>query len=174
MAAPDSVTLKDLSGTWVLQGISWLVRRAIAYSTITLYAKEYVDDAKVYHIDIDQVSSPGSIKNREERALDWVFREKDDSFFGKVKGRTRWIKLEDVSDEYMNQGWAKECVEGEVIDAYVESVGGGWVAEQIWGFAEVDGGRRHVRRSVVKKGKQVERVSLDDETYARIIGTRST
>ena len=31
---------------------------------------------------------------------------------------------------------------------------------QIWGFEEIDGGRLFVRRVVVKKGEQIEKVKL--------------
>jgi hypothetical protein len=36
----------------------------------------------------------------------------------------------------------------------------GWTMEQIWGFEEIDGKRYHTRRSVVRKGSQVERGRL--------------
>lgn len=51
-------------------------------------------------------------------------------------------------------------MEGDVIWSHTESLGNGWVADQVWGFAEVEGLRRHVRRVVSRKGKEVVRVRL--------------
>jgi len=50
-----------------------------------------------------------------------------------------------------------EILDEEAIDSYVESVNNGWTARQIWGFADIDGTRRYVRRVVVKKGPKVQR-----------------
>lgn len=51
-----------------------------------------------------------------------------------------------------------------MVESYVENEGNGWTAWQIWGFAEVDNKgekvRMHVRRAVVRKGKEVVRVKL--------------
>lgn len=38
----------------------------------------------------------------------------------------------------------------------VESLDHGWVQEQTWGFEDIDGQRRYVRRIVVTKGQQRE------------------
>ena len=70
----------------------------------------------------------------------------------------RWVKLADVKDDYLKQGW--ESPDGDFIESYVESVTDTWTALQIYGIAEVDGVRRHVRRVVTKKGSKVERIRL--------------
>ena len=53
-----------------------------------------------------------------------------------------------------------EGEEGVLIDSYVESQGNGWTARQVWGFADVRGERRYVRRVVVKKGGKTIRARL--------------
>ncbi|RHZ74721.1 hypothetical protein CDV55_109057 [Aspergillus turcosus] len=108
MAAPADVTIKNLNGEWTmeknlsdpfepvltLQGISWAVRKAISFATVTLVVKEYPDseDAKVVHVDIDQVLTGGLKGTSEKRISDWVDREHQDHIFGKILGRSRLIR----------------------------------------------------------------------------------
>lgn len=101
MAAPASVSTADLSGTYTLngklsdpmdavlkmQGVGWLVRQAASYSTVTVTMKQYVKDGAVC-LDVDQVST-GGIRSKEERVLNWEWREKDDRIWGKVRGKAR-------------------------------------------------------------------------------------
>lgn len=148
------------------QGISWLVRRAIAYSSITIHVSQSTDAAGIVHIEIEQVST-GGFKNNEERMLDWQWREKNDSFYGQVKGRSRWVNVADVEgDAYLTHGWSERWLHGpaggEVVQSDAESLGKEppWIAYQVWGFDEIDGGLRHVRRIVAKKGSEVHKVRL--------------
>ena len=145
------------------QGVSWLVRQAIKWSTITLHVKEYKDEAGNVHIDIQQISS-GGYSNDEERILDWVFREKDDKVFGKVNGRTRWVSVDDVDEPYLKAGWDQKFLDdwkGEVIQSFVESVKSPqWTADQTWGFEIIKGERRYVRHVFAKKGKEEHRIKL--------------
>ncbi|KAI4110236.1 MAG: hypothetical protein LQ345_007036 [Seirophora villosa] len=142
MAAPSNKTLKDLNGKWVMnktlsddtdrilqmQGVGWFLRRAISLATITLTVKEYTED-DLTHIDIHQVAT-GNIQSTEERTLDWVFREHSDRIFGEVNGKSRWVKLEDVNDDaFLKEGW--EDLQGEHVQGWVESKGGGWTADQL-------------------------------------------
>ena len=60
----------------------------------------------------------------------------------------------------MTEGWDQECKDGDVILSYTESTANGWTAVQVWGFATVDGVRRHVRRIYSKKGKEEHRIRL--------------
>ncbi|KAK8219715.1 hypothetical protein M8818_000689 [Zalaria obscura] len=150
-----------------MQGVSWFVRRAISYSTIVLHVKEYADDSEHVHIDIEQVSSFAT--TNEERTLDWQFRDHDDRIFGKVRGKTRFVKLGDLDDEFLKTGWDPKWVEesgGEAVEAFVESVGKEpmWTADQVWGFAVVGKGegegRRYVRHVVARKGEEVHRIKM--------------
>ena len=91
--------------------------------------------------------------------MDWQWTDKYNWIWGKVHGKSRYTKLEDVedADRYLREGWE----EGEVVEGFVESVGGGWMARQVWGFAVVDGQRRHVRRVLArKKGWADQRIRL--------------
>ncbi|KAL2357696.1 hypothetical protein BJ546DRAFT_323271 [Cryomyces antarcticus] len=174
MAAPDSASLRDLTGGWTMnktlsddpdallkmQGVGWWTRKAIGLATIVLHIKQYTDDAGAVHIDIDQTATGGIKGTREERTLDWAWREHEDHIFGKLKGRARWIKLGDVDDAFLKGGWAREIVDGEAIEGYVESIGNGWTADQIWGFEMIEGKRYYTRHVLAKKESEEHKVRL--------------
>ncbi|KAJ6090097.1 hypothetical protein N7486_008912 [Penicillium sp. IBT 16267x] len=108
MAAPASTTIKNLNGQWVmdaklsdstdpilaLQGVSWFLRKALPYATVTLHVKQYADSENplVYHIDIDQIITGGITGTKEPRTLDWEERSHVDAIFGTVHGRSRMFR----------------------------------------------------------------------------------
>jgi len=162
-----------------LQGVSWIKRTIIARATVTLHTKQYTgsaddaDGAGATHIDIDQTLSGGINGSTEKRTLDWVGRSHYDDTFGDVVGRSRW--LADLTtpgqgaaggelDPFLVLDW----LEGEgagpqgerFVQSYAVNASAGWAAEQIWGFALVDGRRYYTRRVVVRKGAKVVKVRL--------------
>jgi len=143
--------------------VSWIIRQAIKWSTITLHVKQYTDDANKVHIDIEQISS-GGYSNHEERILDWEFREADDRVFGKVKGKTRYVKADDIEEPYLKNGWDQKFMDeskGELVQSYVESVNKSpWTADQTWGFEIIKDQRRYVRHVYTYKGKEQHRIKL--------------
>ena len=107
MAAPPSVTVHNLTGTYTLnnklsdpmdavlkmQGVGWLVRQAAAYSTVTVNMKQYArPEDGVVCLDVDQVST-GGIRSTEERVLNWEWFEKNDRIWGKVRGKARLVLI---------------------------------------------------------------------------------
>merc|ERR1712000_717432 len=54
----------------------------------------------IQHIDIEQ-SASGLTSTHEKRCLDDVFREHSDWLFGTVKGKTKWVTLDEVTDEFL-------------------------------------------------------------------------
>lgn len=180
MAAPPEVTMKNLTGTFVmnkslsddtdavlaLQGIGWFTRKAIALATVTLHVKQYIDDAGLTHIDIDQTATGGIKGTSEIRTLDWVEREHNDHIFGDLKGKNRWCTLDVPDDAFLKDGW----LEGEEensgpngerhMQGFVVNEKNGWTGEQIWGFAIIDGKRYYTRRVVVSKGDKVLKTRL--------------
>jgi len=138
--------------------VGWFYRRAITSGTVTLYVKEYLDEQKVYHIDIDQTGIAGLKGTTELRILDWQEHEHTDYIFGTVRGKCRWIRAADVDDEFLKKGWGKEMDDNDAMHNHIESVDKGWVVDQLWGFEDVQGERRYVRHLVVVKGdKRIER-----------------
>ncbi|KAI0008808.1 hypothetical protein F4779DRAFT_417164 [Xylariaceae sp. FL0662B] len=119
MAAPATKTIKDLTGTWVinktlsdstepvlaLQGVGWLTRKAIGAATVTLHVKQYeglpgapsTSTAPVTHVDIEQTVTGGLKGNAEARCLDYEFREHSDWLFGHVRGQSRWAGPADLA-----------------------------------------------------------------------------
>ncbi|KAJ5086755.1 hypothetical protein NUU61_008062 [Penicillium alfredii] len=76
------------------QGMSWFLRKALPYATVTLHVHQYTDTESplVYHIDIDQVITGGITGSKEARKLDWEEREHVDNIFGKLQGRSRMFR----------------------------------------------------------------------------------
>ncbi|KAI6250891.1 hypothetical protein HI914_01009 [Erysiphe necator] len=139
MAAPANITIKNLSGKWVMdknkstppdpvlntQGVGWAKRKAIGIATITLSVTQTVDDSGITHINIDQTATGGIPGTSEKRDLDWEVREHTDHVFGTLKGRTRWIALdavkeplsgEDYTDseedvKFLCEGWIEDASE---------------------------------------------------------------
>lgn len=74
--------------------MSWFLRTALPYATVTLHVKEYADpeNAQVYHIDVDQVITGGIQGSQERRQLDWEEREHVDNIFGTLQGRSRFVR----------------------------------------------------------------------------------
>ncbi|KAI2782355.1 hypothetical protein F4815DRAFT_443352 [Daldinia loculata] len=131
MAAPASKTIGDLNGKWVLnktlsdpvdpalslQGVSWLVRKAIGAATVTLATKQYQGPATppnttstelVTRIDIQQIATAGVKGTAENRCLDYEFREHSDWLFGRVRGRSRWIGSEELAAHVGPDGEARK------------------------------------------------------------------
>ncbi|QPH00313.1 hypothetical protein C2857_003740 [Epichloe festucae Fl1] len=174
MAAPPEKTLKNLNGRWtvdsqlsesvdpalVIQGIGYVIRTAISYATITITVNQYEAPPKppnestetFTHIDINQ-SASGLTSTQENRCVDDTEREHSDWLFGTVKGRTKWVSLDEVEDTYLKNGWEVEG-DGKFILGHVENQDSGWTADQLWGFQIVNGERRYCRNTVVAKGDQ--------------------
>lgn len=133
---------------------------------VTLVIKSYTDDKGVEHIDIEQPGAVGISGTTERRIITGEWQEHEDHIFKRVKGNSKWAKLSEVSDDdkddekHLKAKWDKGTQDSEIVDNYVESQGNGWVARQLWGFQEVNGVRKYARNIVVKKGPQVERITL--------------
>ena len=112
----------------------------------------------VLHIILEQ-SASGLSSTHEHRCMDDVFRPHSDWLFGNVKGKTKWVTLDEVEDEYLKTGWIVDPAAGaEFLRSHVENEEKGWTAIQIWGFQLIDGERRYCRNILVTKGK--ERVTV--------------
>lgn len=180
-------TLSDSTSAMLkMQNIGFLVRQAANYSAITVHLSQYPypENANVVQVDQEQIST-GNMKQYEPRILDGEVREREIQYWGKVRGWNkyvffsflffgfffmfiilipfRYVKLSEITqDAWLTEGWDPECSseQGQALLSFTESVGNGWMACQVWGFATVDGIRRHVRRIYSKKGKEEHRVRL--------------
>jgi hypothetical protein len=132
---------------------------------LRMQSKSFTDAEGIYHIESVQMGPAGFKGSTEARVLDGKWHDKSDFIFGPTKEKTEWIKLSDLSDtdeddKYLKTGFDAETEAGEVINATIESVGAGWVGRQVWGFATVDGVRKHVRHITVRKGDKVVRLKM--------------
>jgi hypothetical protein len=128
-------------------------------------------------MDFDQITTGGLKGTTEKRTLDWQFRPHSDWLFGDLKGRSRYTTIDTILEEskekgeaiqedakFLSEGWLPETREGDVVESFVDNEGKGWTGWQIWGFAELDVDdkkeRWFVRRFVVRKGVEVQRIRL--------------
>ncbi|KAI0483359.1 hypothetical protein GGR56DRAFT_239999 [Xylariaceae sp. FL0804] len=203
MAAPASKTIGNLSGKWLLnktlsdpvdaalqlQGIGWLIRKAIGAAAVTLHVKQYVTEADgLVHIDIDQVATAGLKGTTERRTIDDRPREHKDWLFGSVRGRTRWVSADELAallsadgGEARKGGWvdgdflARDWLDGAEekptaeqgvpegkrhLFSHVESLDNGWHGTQVWGFQTVQGERRYARNVCVAKGDKFVNIKM--------------
>ena len=97
----------------------------------------------------------------EDYTLDWQWRTSENSLFGEVAGRSRWVSVNEGRQTGVvgeGQGeWIKENSEAKLVHAEGKDAGGDWEAAHLWGFEVVDDERRHTRRVSVtnKKGEEV-------------------
>ena len=171
MAAPPSKTLQSLSGKWqlnkscsddfasvlALQGVNVLLRKTAAAAAIHLN----ITQPDEQHIEMAQSVTSGKIPGTtEDYALDWEWRTNNDSFFGEVAGRSRWVSAEEGrKTEVVSEGegeWIEGDSDGKLIEAEGRKEDGEWRAHHLWGFEQVDGERRHTRRVYVKNKKGEE------------------
>lgn len=171
---------------FILQGLSWLTRKAIGLATVVVCTRTPTDQSSFFqlsikeyktendwHIDITSVAA-GVSTTQEDRTLDWQERDHQDKVFGKVKGRSRFFKAgefvmegpggeEDavwLRGEKNHKGEDTKFLDNQHVQSWARSIGNGWTAEQVWGFEDINGERRYTRRVVVRKGDKVQRVRL--------------
>jgi len=142
-----------------------LTRKAIGLATVTLHVKQYADSDKIVHIDIDQTATGGIKGTSERRKVNWEYLEHADHIFGELKGRSRWVTIDLVDDDFLKLEWLdgegeKGGPAGEhIMESWVEAKAG-WTGRQIWGFAMVNGERRYTRRVVIAKGDEVLKIRM--------------
>lgn len=118
-----------------MQGVSWFKRKAIKIGTLTLYIKHYKDDADIEHIDIDQRLTGGIPGTEELRILNWEDHPSSDHIFGPVIGKSRRVKVSDLDNSFLKEGWTQDTITHGLIQSYVESdtakSGTTWIANQV-------------------------------------------
>jgi hypothetical protein len=159
-----------------LQGVGWLTRKAIGLATVTQHISHTSttggDGQPVTQIDIEQFATGGVKGSSEKRTLDWQYRGHSDWLFGTLQGRTRYNTLKAILEEnkgkgveeedakYLAEGWLKESEEGEIVESFVDNDGAKWTGWQVWGFAEINGERKHTRRFAIRRKDKDEVVRV--------------
>ncbi|KAJ4987912.1 hypothetical protein SVAN01_06642 [Stagonosporopsis vannaccii] len=170
MAAPPSTTLQSLSGKYTLnkscsddfskvlalQGVGALIRKAATAASIHLTISQPSPDKIKMAQSVTAGKIPGTT---EDYTLDWEWRSNEDSFFGTVEGRSRWVSVDEGRKAGIVEGegeWIEGDSEGMLVQAEGRKPGGEWEAAHLWGFEIVEGERRHTRRVLVKNNKGEE------------------
>lgn len=84
--------------------MSWYIRKVIQWATLYVTVTHRTEDG-IEKITVEQVLSGGAGASTEERILDWEERPVDDKVFGPLITKTRRIKLEDLENEYLRNGF---------------------------------------------------------------------
>lgn len=157
-----------------MQGVGFIMRKAIGVATVTIHLKHYKGDDGLWRIDA-QNNGSGAKGNSEARVLDWKQRPHTDNIFGSVLGQTHFVTADKIkNDAFLKEGWLEGPEEakgpnGEShIESHVINEERGWEVWQVWGFQLVNGERRHVRKVVCEKaGKRVQvKLVYDFNPYA--------
>ncbi|KAE8343132.1 hypothetical protein BDV24DRAFT_149767 [Aspergillus arachidicola] len=96
MATPEGITVGNLNGNWVMQGVPWLLRKAMAavtlYINITTYQASHPETGEpVTNIDFNQTAGGKLGGTTEKRTLSWEIKEHKDYIFGEVQGRSEFV-----------------------------------------------------------------------------------
>jgi hypothetical protein len=67
--------------------------------------------------------------------LDWTFRENNEYLFGPTLGKSRRVRLDEIDNEFLRNGWLPDTVEHGAVNAYAKSdtpkSNTTWIADQV-------------------------------------------
>ncbi|KAF2013082.1 hypothetical protein BU24DRAFT_425642 [Aaosphaeria arxii CBS 175.79] len=176
MAAPPEKTVRDINGSWLLnkalsgsteklmalQGVSWLMRKAILLAEITICIDQHGSGPDTTII-LENKANFGIKATTETRKLDWVTAYHKDSIWGEVYGRSKFVSAAEVSQDATLMGLFQHF-EMEVQDIVYSEAGatsGTWNSQMVWAFETISETRYFVRNTRVSKAA--------DEEFARIV-----
>ncbi|KAL8664428.1 MAG: hypothetical protein Q9168_007910 [Polycauliona sp. 1 TL-2023] len=151
MAAPPHKNLHNIAGRWTLN--KPLSKPDLNLQNINIFIRSIATHTSV-HLTISQ-PSPSSIHLQqsatgasipavtEDWILDWTWRDGHDPLFGDMKGRARWIGIDDAQVE--GSEFDREADDGMIMQAEWKR-DDEWGGTHYWGFEDVQGERRYVRR----------------------------
>ncbi|ATY64777.1 hypothetical protein CCM_09343 [Cordyceps militaris CM01] len=172
MAAPESITLRNLTGRWRMnaalsdpydemlkaQGVSWLWRKVLVKSGAELWVTQ-TNENGVDHIVIHGKSSNGLPDSKEDRIVNGTWKELNFPIFGKIRGSTRWVKRDELPSTWLTEDMLLD--DDRVILMETIQLNINTNTKQVNGFRNVKGERRYVRHvEVLNEDKKVIRVRL--------------
>ncbi|KAJ5747126.1 uncharacterized protein N7511_008822 [Penicillium nucicola] len=188
MSAPDSNTLPDITGTWILnrkhstdpeevfalQGVPWIIRKALKHARLSLQLWQTTTDAvsggetdstssseSVTRLRLKQVVSPGSFDSEGAYPVDGTPQELSLPIFGDLTMRLQFINTSDIIEDTLREKLIKSSINAEVIQEIAKNTTKGWDAEVIWGFEEIEGNKYLTRNISTTKG--------NDKVIARMV-----
>ncbi|KAL8732742.1 MAG: hypothetical protein Q9166_002522 [cf. Caloplaca sp. 2 TL-2023] len=168
MAAPSHKTLHNIAGRWTLnkplsdpfepvlnlQGVNGFIRSIASHTSVHLN----ITQPSPNEIHLQQTATGASIPAvTEDWILDWEWREGKDPLFGDMKGRARWIKIDDAD---VQGDWDRDCNDGMLMQAEGNKRDDEWGGIHYWGFEMVEGERRYVRRIFMHNNETGEKMSV--------------
>lgn len=175
MSVPTDIDSRNFQGVYVLnkgqsdsfddvlrvQGMGWAKRKVVSSATPTLYIKHFKDSDGNEHVQTTQEGPMGLKGGSEERMLDGSRIQQESPAFGPVLHSIQRARVDELDSDWQKEGWSLDTIEHGVILARLEgdtSKGGkSWVTSQVWGFADIEGERKHVRK-VHAKGSDEETI----------------
>ena len=89
-----------------LQGIPWLLRKAILIATVKLAIKHGLNEEGVEKTEVASTLTGGISTSVEINMLDWTLRPFDGSVFGKGIGKAKRVDSPGtIEDSYLKEGW---------------------------------------------------------------------
>ncbi|KAH7394281.1 hypothetical protein BKA66DRAFT_567238 [Pyrenochaeta sp. MPI-SDFR-AT-0127] len=169
MAAPPDKFIGNLNGRWLLnktlsddyervmslQGVAWLVRKAICRASTTISIRqEGVGPATT--IALDNTSNLGVQGTTEVRQLDWEFATHNDFVWGNVRGRSKFVSITDTPAGFpaANARDDAQNEDSELLYNEIEALNGSWKSQMLWGFEIIDGSRYFVRHVKASRGSE--------------------
>ncbi|KAF1983837.1 hypothetical protein K402DRAFT_465708 [Aulographum hederae CBS 113979] len=165
MAAPDSIGMQNITGSYTmnkdlsddnesilsLQGVGFLMRKAMKIGTLTLNVTHTIDEDGNHTLATTAVPSGGFKGHTSARKLDGKQMQQKDFLFGECDVVPGVSKPSELEDEWLKEGW----VEDLVFEETVENKKGGWKNHNCSGFRIVNGQKHYCNRSRVttEKGK---------------------
>lgn len=165
--ARQSKTLSDDTGPSLeIQGMPWIICKAVSFATITGKLSQTKDAEDVTCIKIAQTATGGIKGETEIYRIDGKDYSHSSGVFGTQVVNTSWIHLKSEKAHGL-EGWLREdWLEGDDnaspgnIHVSVKHDKAGWAVQQVWGFAMVEGKRYFVKRFLVQRGSRGAKVRM--------------
>ncbi|KAI1094280.1 hypothetical protein F5B19DRAFT_73178 [Rostrohypoxylon terebratum] len=182
MAAPEAITMHDLSGIWgfnkslsddpepwyKLQGMPWIFQKLLPRATVTNRITQTTDESGFTRIQTYSKMSGGFEFNPEPYILDGLEHATPG---GIQRVRAEWVDFRrpkptnvrgEPIDSYLTQGWPEDsnATTWDHVYVHTKNDNGGWIVEDVWGFSLIDGKRYFVTRSLMRKGEYCMRMAL--------------
>ena len=156
-----------------LQGVSWLVRKAICLASITISIRQE-GVGRATAITIHNMANFGVQGTTEVRKLDWEFTAHKDHVWGHVRGRSKFVPAIDrpVGFSGANAPNDAQNEHSELLYNEIQAVDGSWKSQmvchtvtlpmhdtnylfmQLWAFEIVEGSRYFVRHVKASRGSE--------------------
>ncbi|KAI2467184.1 hypothetical protein F4781DRAFT_402860 [Annulohypoxylon bovei var. microspora] len=185
MAAPWNITMRNLSGIWVLsvalsddlepccklQEMPWIFRKLLSFITITNRITQTSNEKGYTQFNITSTVSGGFKAEMDPYVLDGLESPTAPSV---QRVRAQWLDLKCSKpmsmdggpiDPYLTRDWLEDpkAPTWDHVYLYIVNEKGGRTAEYVWGFAWRGNGRYFVKKLLMRKGERSVRMAIVQE-----------